>query len=63
MKNRTFHTWAIAILLVAAAFRLWQLGLTPLHFDEGINGWFVDQMKRNGAFRYNPTNFHGPLLF
>ena len=63
MKNRTFHTWAIAILLVAAAFRLWQLGLKPLHFDEGINGWFVDQMKRNGAFRYNPTNFHGPLLF
>ncbi len=63
MKNRTFHTWAIAILLVAAGFRIWALGLKPVHFDEGINGWFVDQMTLTGAFRYNPANFHGPLLF
>lgn len=63
MKNRNYHACAIAVLLVAAAFRLWQLGLKPPHFDEGINGWFVDQMKPAGAFRYNPTNFHGPLLF
>ncbi|HEY5812686.1 MAG TPA: flippase activity-associated protein Agl23, partial [Terrimicrobiaceae bacterium] len=33
------------------------------HFDEGVNGWFVDQMTRTGYFRYDPTNYHGPLHF
>src|SRR4030095_16504832 len=31
--------------------------------DEGINGWFVDQMVKDGFYRYDPTNYHGPLHF
>ena len=27
------------------------------------NGWFVDQMVKNGFYRYDPTNYHGPLHF
>ena len=52
-----------AILLLAAALRLFLLGIKPPHFDEGINGWFVDQMVKNGFYRYDPTNYHGPLHF
>jgi uncharacterized protein (TIGR03663 family) len=52
-----------AILLLAAALRLLFLGIKPPHFDEGINGWFVDQMVKNGFYRYDPTNYHGPLHF
>ena len=37
--------------------------MKPPHFDEGINGWFVDQTLRNGFYKYDPTNYHGPLHF
>ena len=39
------------------------MGIKPPHFDEGINGWFVDQVMKNGFYRYDPTNYHGPLHF
>lgn len=51
------------ILAVAAFLRLFLLGIKPPHFDEGINGWFVDQMVKNGFYKYDPTNYHGPLHF
>src|SRR5438874_2342825 len=51
------------ILGLAAALRILFLGIKPPHFDEGINGWFVDQMVKNGFYRYDPTNYHGPLHF
>ena len=53
--------WAIVGLGVILRFLL--LGMKPAHFDEGINGWFVDQMVKNGFYRYDPTNYHGPLHF
>ncbi|MEN3369920.1 MAG: hypothetical protein V7609_2063 [Verrucomicrobiota bacterium] len=46
-----------------ALLRLLLLDIKPPHFDEGINGWFVDQMVKNGFYRYDPTNYHGPLHF
>src|SRR4051794_40710562 len=51
------------ILALAALLRFFLLGIKPPHFDEGINGWFVDQMVKNGFYRYDPTNYHGPLHF
>src|SRR5690349_19938325 len=30
------------ILALAALLRFFLLGMKPPHFDEGINGWFVD---------------------
>ena len=53
----------IGILATAAALRVAFLDIKPPHFDEGVNGWFADQMTRNGYFRYDPTNYHGPLHF
>ena len=52
-----------AILGLAAFLRFLLLGIKPPHFDEGINGWFVDQVVHNGFYRYDPTNYHGPLHF
>src|SRR5882672_2584377 len=51
------------IIGLAAFLRFFLLGTKPPHFDEGINGWFVDQMVRNGFYKYDPTNYHGPLHF
>ena len=56
--------WAPWLILALAAFlRFFLLGIKPPHFDEGINGWFVDQVMHNGFYRYDPTNYHGPLHF
>ena len=52
------------IVGLAAALRLFLLGIKPPHFDEGINGWFVDaHIIKDGFYRYDPTNYHGPLHF
>src|ERR1700736_2896245 len=69
----TFETWKNAfvesewapwiILGVATLLRFLLLGIKPPHFDEGINGWFVDQMVKTGFYKYDPTNYHGPLHF
>lgn len=57
------HLVAIAILVIAAVLRIWALETKPPHFDEGINGWFADRMVESGHYRYDPTNYHGPLHF
>src|SRR5712691_1477872 len=51
------------IIALGALLRFLFLGIKPPHFDEGINGWFVDQMTRQGFYKYDPTNYHGPLHF
>jgi uncharacterized protein (TIGR03663 family) len=56
--------WAPWLIIGLAAFlRFLLLGMKPPHFDEGINGWFVDQMVKTGFYKYDPTNYHGPLHF
>lgn len=55
--------WMFWILLAAFALRTYQLTLKPVHFDEGINGHFVQTIWRDGYYHYDPTNFHGPLYF
>jgi uncharacterized protein (TIGR03663 family) len=56
--------WTPWVIVGLGAFlRFFLLGIKPPHFDEGINGWFVDQMVKNGFYRYDPTNYHGPLHF
>src|SRR5215471_10744361 len=58
------NEWTPWIILGLATFlRFFLLGIKPPHFDEGINGWFVDQVMHNGFYRYDPTNYHGPLHF
>ena len=41
--------WTPWIIVGLGAFlRFFLLGIKPPHFDEGINGWFVDQMVKSG---------------
>ncbi len=55
----------LTALLLGVAFllRLLWLGEKPPHFDEGVNGWFIDQMTRHTVYRYDPANYHGPFHF
>jgi uncharacterized protein (TIGR03663 family) len=50
------------LLALAGALRLPRLGLRPLHHDEGTNVIFLLRLLREGAYDYDPSNYHGPLL-
>jgi uncharacterized protein (TIGR03663 family) len=51
------------ITAVAAFFRFFELGLKPFHHDEGVNGFFLTSLFRNGVYKYDPANYHGPTLY
>nr|BFD67827.1 TIGR03663 family protein [Bdellovibrio sp. HAGR004] len=53
----------VGLLLLAILSRFLLLTNKPIHFDEGINGWFVMQMSKLGFYQYDPNNYHGPLYF
>lgn len=54
---------ALAILVLAAGLRLHDLSLRPFHHDEGVNGFFLTRLVREGIFNYDPSNYHGPTLY
>jgi uncharacterized protein (TIGR03663 family) len=59
-------TWAIAsgaILLVGAFLRFYDLALKPMHHDEGVNGFFLQRLVKDGIYNYDPSNYHGPTLY
>lgn len=51
------------VLAAAAALRFFALTLKPFHHDEGVNGFFLTGLFRNGIYKYDPTNYHGPSLY
>jgi uncharacterized protein (TIGR03663 family) len=51
------------LLLLAAGLRLPRLDLRPLHHDEGTNVIFLLRLLREGVYQYDPSNYHGPLLY
>jgi uncharacterized protein (TIGR03663 family) len=62
-SDRIWLIGCILILLLAAFLRLYQLDLVPLHHDEGVNGNFLVRLVREGAYQYDPENYHGPTLY
>ncbi len=63
ISNRAWLISCLLILLVAAFLRLYDLALVPLHHDEGVNGNFLVRLVREGAYQYDPQNYHGPTLY
>ena len=54
---------SLAVLALAAFLRLYALELKPMHHDEGVNGFFLTDLVRQGRYAYNPENYHGPTLY
>jgi uncharacterized protein (TIGR03663 family) len=63
IPDRIWTFGVIGILLVAAILRLYDLDLVPLHHDEGVNGNFLMKLVREGVYKYDPQNYHGPTLY
>ena len=51
------------LLILAALLRFLFLTLKAPHFDEGVYGFFVQEIWRRGLFPYDPSNFHGPSYY
>lgn len=49
--------------IVAIFVRFYDLTLRPLHHDEGVNGYFLIKLFRDGIYQYDPSNYHGPTLY
>lgn len=54
---------SLLILAVATLLRTYDLALKPLHHDEGVNGFFLTRLLREGFYQYDPANYHGPTLY
>jgi uncharacterized protein (TIGR03663 family) len=62
----TDWTWLLAcgaITALASFLRFFALEMRPLHHDEGVNGHFLMALFREGAYKYDPANYHGPTLY
>ncbi len=63
-QNDTVWLASCAFVTAVAAFlRFYDLGLKPFHHDEGVNGYFLTSLFRDGMYRYDPANYHGPTLY
>lgn len=63
IPERAWRISAVVIFVIGAALRLYDLNLVPLHHDEGVNGNFLVRLVREGAYQYDPANYHGPTLY
>jgi uncharacterized protein (TIGR03663 family) len=63
LPERVWQFGVIGIVLLATILRLYDLDLVPLHHDEGVNGNFLVRLVREGMYRYDPENYHGPTLY
>ncbi len=66
VSSRSEISWLLscaAITALAFFLRFFWLGLKPFHHDEGVNGWFLTNLFRDGVYKYDPENYHGPTLY
>lgn len=60
------YIWLLSCVIVTALgtfLRFFWLELKPLHHDEGVNGHFLTTLFREGTYKYDPANYHGPDLY
>jgi uncharacterized protein (TIGR03663 family) len=63
VPEKVWRIGVLVIFLIAALQRLYDLNLVPLLHDEGVNGNFLVRLVREGAYTYDPANYHGPTLY
>ena len=61
--ERAFRWAAAFVVLLAVGLRVYDLDLKPFHHDEGVNGFFLTNLFRQGVYKYDPSNYHGPSLY
>ena len=62
-EDRFWLFGCVAVTAIAAFLRFFWLELKPFHHDEGVNGYFLVTLFRDGVYKYDPANYHGPDLY
>src|SRR5258705_1682080 len=65
-QQQTDRVWLLCaglVTAISAFLRFFWLDLKPLHHDEGVNGFFLTNLVRDGVYKYDPANYHGPTLY
>ncbi|MDB6020754.1 MAG: hypothetical protein JWQ04_611 [Pedosphaera sp.] len=60
--SRTLAIGLLFAVLAAAALRLPELGVRPMHNDEGVNATKLRGLWEQGSYQYDPSEYHGPTL-
>lgn len=63
MTDQLWFRCAAGVTALAAFLRFFILELRPMHHDEGVNGFFLTNMMRDGLYKYDPANYHGPSIY
>eukprot|EP00808_Paulinella_micropora_P029508 g42310.t1 len=53
----------LGFLALFAFLIAWQITARPLHHDEGVNCFFMERLIENNDWKYDPENYHGPILY
>lgn len=53
---------AVLIVIAAAGLRVGDLGDRPMHGDEAVNTFKFQELYEDNAYRYDPSEYHGPTL-
>ena len=63
VNDRVWLGCSVLIVAIAAFLRFFMLALKPFHHDEGVNGFFLKTLFKDGIYKYDPANYHGPTLY
>jgi uncharacterized protein (TIGR03663 family) len=63
MNKKAFAGLFLLIAIGAAAFRLVDLGVRPMHHDEANQALKFGALLERGEYRYDPSDHHGPTLY
>jgi uncharacterized protein (TIGR03663 family) len=61
--NRWILLLLLSALTLATALRVPDLGLRPMHNDEGVNAYKFAKLWETGEYKYDPNEHHGPTLY
>ncbi len=62
-RDNVWLGFSAAIIALSAFLRFFMLALKPFHHDEGVNGFFLTTLFKDGIYKYDPANYHGPTLY
>lgn len=63
ISDKLWWAGCIAVTAIATFLRVFWIELKPMHHDEGVNGFFLTKLFRDGFYQYDPGNYHGPTLY
>lgn len=67
LQQKKIDVWWLVccgiITVLATVLRFAALEMRALHHDEGVNGFFLTTLFREGVYKYDPANYHGPDLY